>query len=727
VKNIFFLFIFFQGWLFAQTNGDGLVLKKKLYSDKTLSDSGKATIYNRLTEIYFQLNRDSAKHFNYIAEVLSLKTKDKRNYAAVLYYKAAFKYFDSQYDSTINLLNKSILNLKGIKYQFIESKQYNLYGAVEFLKGNYKLAEEYYLKNLNINIETGDTASILNTYYNISLIHNSQGDYSKAIEYNYKILEIADKVNDSTNLMLAYQGLGIAYGNVSEVNNSLLYLKKAYQIALRKKLEYEQIGILIDLGNNYKQVRNYTMALYYENRAIALATKISDQRTLSVSLSNKAATLLKMGKSLEAEDLLNQSILISKKIDFTNGTLESYITLSQIYFLRNDFEKSKYFAYSVLAISKLTGGIDDEKNAYRSLYSIYKKQNKNDSSLFYFEKYTHLKDSFINESKFKEIAVDEFKYQKQKEDEIKKLEKELYIKELDKQKVIRTAITIASIILLVFLVIVFRNYREKQKANQEIQKQKQVIESKNKDILDSINYAKRIQYGMLAQDPLLKANLNEFSILFKPKDIVSGDFYWAYETKEKFYLCVADSTGHGVPGAFMCLLNIGFLNEAINEKKLYQPHEIFNHVRQRLIENISKDGQKDGFDGTLICFDKKNSTITYAAAHNPPFVISGNSITECKYDKMPVGQGEQKESFNLYELPAKKGDVLYLLTDGYADQFGGKGEQGKKFKKKNLKDLLAKIQDKKLNDQIITIEKTFNEWKGDLEQVDDVCIIGLRI
>jgi ligand-binding sensor domain-containing protein/serine phosphatase RsbU (regulator of sigma subunit) len=259
----------------------------------------------------------------------------------------------------------------------------------------------------------------------------------------------------------------------------------------------------------------------------------------------------------------------------------------------------------------------------------------------------------------------------------------------------------------------------------EIEKQKEVIEQKNRDITDSINYAKRIQYTLLANEELLKENIKEHFIFFQPKDIVSGDFYWAANKNGKFYLAVCDSTGHGVPGAFMSLMNISFLNEAISEKNISEPHEILNYVRQRLIASVSKDGAQDGMDGILLCIDKENEMVSYAAGQNRPVMISENRLIQLEADKMPIGKGERSSSFTLFRLEMKPGDMLYLYTDGYADQFGGK--DGKKFKYRQLQELLLKHHDEPMEKQQRIYEEAINQWKGNLEQIDDILLIGIRI
>ncbi len=312
--------------------------------------------------------------------------------------------------------------------------------------------------------------------------------------------------------------------------------------------------------------------------------------------------------------------------------------------------------------------------------------------------------------------------------------------------------TLISVFAVLFYVI--RYFKgDSEVYEKEIEDKNTLISIKNKEIVDSINYAKRIQYTLLAHNDYLNKNLPEHFVLFKPKDIVSGDFYWATKivssskfgvstethnkkqetsNKELFFLAVCDSTGHGVPGAFMSLLNISFLNEAINEKNILQPHEVLNHVRKRLIESVSQDGAKDGMDGILISLNPsiggdmhQTTKISYAAANNAPILIRDGAVMELPFDKMPVGHGEKTDSFKLNTLEIKKGETLYLYTDGFADQFGG--AKGKKFKYKQLNDLLIQISKEPLEKQKLILDKSFTDWKGNLEQVDDVCIIGIRL
>ena len=261
--------------------------------------------------------------------------------------------------------------------------------------------------------------------------------------------------------------------------------------------------------------------------------------------------------------------------------------------------------------------------------------------------------------------------------------------------------------------------------------QKHELEHKNKEIVDSINYAQRIQKSLLASDQLLKKNLKDYFVFFQPKDIVSGDFYWGAELAgDRFALVTADSTGHGVPGAIMSMLNISCLNEAIEGQKLKEPKDILNYTRYKVIKHLSNDGSqeggKDGMDCSLICFDLTNNKLAYSAANNPIWIVRNNELIELKPDKMPVGKHDRdSESFNQNEFELQKNDVVYALTDGMPDQFGG--PKGKKYMYKQLKELLLSINQLPLVQQKEKLQTEFNSWKSLMEQVDDVLLIGVRV
>ncbi|UKN03691.1 SpoIIE family protein phosphatase [Paracrocinitomix mangrovi] len=302
-------------------------------------------------------------------------------------------------------------------------------------------------------------------------------------------------------------------------------------------------------------------------------------------------------------------------------------------------------------------------------------------------------------------------------------------------------LTLAAIIYLVYFIVRLRNKQLRKRQEEleqtvkertsEIELQKHVIEEKQTEILDSINYAQRIQKALLATDEMLSQHLKDYFVFFQPKDIVSGDFYWATPSNDdQFIIVTADSTGHGVPGAIMSMLNISCLEKATETAQLTEPAQILDFTRAKIIETLAKDGSKeggkDGMDCSLIKFDLKNLELTYAAAHNGLWIIRNNELMEFKSDKMPVGKHAfDSTPFTQTTIQLEKGDIVYTFTDGYPDQFGG--DKGKKFKYKSLKKLLLELHHLPMNAQKEALIDHFNIWKGDLEQLDDVCVIGVKI
>jgi two-component system, sensor histidine kinase LadS len=273
--------------------------------------------------------------------------------------------------------------------------------------------------------------------------------------------------------------------------------------------------------------------------------------------------------------------------------------------------------------------------------------------------------------------------------------------------------------------------RKVEERTQEITLQKDIIEEKNKEILSSIHYAKRIQRALLASESLLNNNLPDYFILYKPKDIVSGDFYWADVAPDgKFLMLTGDCTGHGVPGAFMSLLNISIMHELTFGRNLSRPDLLLNTQRDAIIMALNPEGtdevSKDGMDCVLCSYDFKNKKMEFACANNPLWIVRDKQLIEFKADKQPIGLHEgPKTDFTLHEVQLQAGDIVYTFTDGYADQFGG--PKGKKYKFSQLKEKLVAISDKSMEEQKGILDKTFEEWKGNLEQVDDVLLIGIKI
>ena len=430
-----------------------------------------------------------------------------------------------------------------------------------------------------------------------------------------------------------------------------------------------------------------------------------------------------------------------------SGVANCYIDIGGLYNATADFTRAIQYSDSALQVCRETKDINNERLAYQHMASAYSKTGKYKEAYESHVKFKQLTDSIFNADNSKQLGDLKTNFEvEKKEAELKiKAEAQEAITKEEKQKQQFVIYAVASVLLIVmaFSVFLFRRFKitKKQKHIIELQKdevsrqkyiveqQKNIVEEHQKEIIDSINYAERIQRSFMATKEILDENLNDYFVFFKPKDIVSGDFYWASKLNNgNFALATADSTGHGVPGAIMSLLNVTSLEKAVETHT--QPSEILNATRKIIIERLKKDGSaeggKDGMDASLTVYDFKNKKLVIAAANNPVWIIRGTETIEIKPDKMPVGKHDRQDlSFTQQEVDLQAGDVVYTLTDGFPDQFGG--DKGKKFMSKKLRELLSANAHLAMNEQMELLERTFTTWIGSMEQVDDVTLLGVRI
>ena len=688
--TIYFLFVIF--FMPAQKADS---LKHQLTLVKT--DTGKVTLYTTLASNL--LHENVTESFSFAFKGVSLSTKIKYDKGLAESYQILGNLYDfNSNDSALFYLTKS----KDLKYKLKDLKGvaslYTSIGTYYDKYGNSELALNNYIKSLKLFDSLGIPKGIAGSALGIGNVFATIKDYKKAIEYYQLSIINYEKIN-SPYLSWAINNLATVY----EKTNDRQKAKNLYEESLKLKIEnndfygavfsIDNIGLILHKEGKNQEALNYFFKALKINREHQL-----EKETFANSYKNIIESLLSINRNKEASLYLDSLWVITNQLKLSNLKLE-YVKLKSAY-----YENTK-----------------DYKNA-----------------LLYKDKYIILNDSFFNYDMNKKVSEADAKYKtEKKQKEIELLNKDNIIQQIkiDKQQAQKKWFIVGLICLIALMAYLYKSYLQKQKANTLITSQKKEVENKNliieekqKEILDSIHYAKRIQNALLASETILNENLNNhknYFIFYNPKDIVSGDFYWATEHNNKFYLAVCDCTGHGVPGAFMSLLNIGFLSEAIKEKNIEKPNEVFNYVRTRLIDSISSDGQQDGMDGILLCIDKTLNQISYAAANNEPILVSDNNIIELPKDKMPVGKGEKIQSFTLQTIDANEGDTLYLYTDGYADQFGG--PKGKKFKYKALNELLLSVVELPMHEQKEKLDTTLSSWKMNLEQVDDILIFGLKL
>jgi serine phosphatase RsbU (regulator of sigma subunit) len=270
----------------------------------------------------------------------------------------------------------------------------------------------------------------------------------------------------------------------------------------------------------------------------------------------------------------------------------------------------------------------------------------------------------------------------------------------------------------------------------ELAKSKEIIEEKHEEVLlqkkeitDSINYARSIQRAFIPTEEQFNSYFKDSFVYFKPKDIVSGDFYWAYQKDNLLFYATADCTGHGVPGGFMTMLGLSFLDDIIESKATTNPASALNLIRDKIVNTLKQSGNigenKDGMDIAICCIDKTKNELTYSSANNSLYMIRDNELTIYKGDKQPCGFYHENKPFTAHTISLKPNDCIYTFTDGFADQFGG--PKGKKFRYKQFEEILLNNVNDSFSVQKNKLSSAFESWKGDLEQVDDILVIGIKI
>jgi len=410
--------------------------------------------------------------------------------------------------------------------------------------------------------------------------------------------------------------------------------------------------------------------------------------------------------------------------------------LGDFYFVTKKYDSAKTVTEKGLQLGLESETPENIKNAAKLLTDIYGIQNQPKKSLEMLHLFIKMKDSINNEANIRQFAAIEYQAKESGLKAEQMAKEEVNKAELNRQKTIRYAFTIGFGLVLVLVVVVFRNLQQNKKKNKiitaqklEVEHQKELVEEKNKEITDSITYAKRLQEAILPPLKMVKEVFPENFVLYIPKDIIAGDFYWMEHSGEFTFIAAADSTGHGVPGAMVSVVCSNALNRSIKEFKLTEPGLVLDKARELVLETFAKsEGDvKDGMDISLLCINRKKKSITWAGANNPLWFINpaDKKLSEIKPNKQPIGKTDNPLPFTTHSIPYIEGKIIYLITDGYADQFGG--PKGKKLKYKQLEEFIVSNQEKELNQQKEILEKKFMDWKMHYEQVDDVTLLAVKI
>ncbi len=619
------------------------------------------------------------------------------------YFEIINYHYLSDPDSAIAICKKAEMISERLDYPKGKAESYAWMGYLVQGKGNISLSLEYSNKSLKIFEEIGNKEAVGTALSNIGFIYKEQGILKEALDYYGRSVKIKEEVGHKIGLAQAFENIG-------------------------------------DIKQKQGKIKE---ALDYHKRSLKINKERDNKKGIASSMNRIGMIYYDQGRINEALDYYNQSLILQKEIGNKKGIAVSLINIGIFHNDRGDFEEALEYGLKSLTISEDIGYPYNISQASSLLSEVYKKQGKGMQALEMYKLYIEMHDSVYNQDIQKAATQQEFKYayEKQKAIDSAKYDKQLAIgkEEKEKQQILVWAISVGLALVVFFLIIVFNKLKatRKQKALIEQQKevveqQKEVVESahheleeKNQEILDSILYAKRIQSAILPPLKLVKEYLKESFILYKPKDVVAGDFYWMEQKNGRVLFAAADCTGHGVPGAMVSVVCNNALNRSVREHGLTIPGEILDKTREIVVQEFQKSEEdvKDGMDIALCSIE--GNILQYAGAHNPLWIIRNGEIIETTANKQPIGQFENPEPYTTHSFDLEKGDAIYIFSDGYVDQFGG--ERGKKFKSKAFRELLLSIQDKDMEEQKKSIDETFETWIGDLEQIDDVCVIGVRV
>jgi tetratricopeptide (TPR) repeat protein len=638
---------------------------------------------------------------------------------------------------------------------------YSNIGLVYWRQGYYSQALDYYSKALKLNEELGYKSKIASALGNIGSIYLNQGDHTKALDYYLKALKTFEELKDQNKIATSLDGIGNIYGEQKEYIKALDYYFKALE-------KHEQLGdengtatSLDNIGVVYFEQKDYYKAIEYLLKSLKIENKIEDKNGMAYSFGDLGLAYCEQAKlkqrlnKIESDSLYSKALnyfFKSLKINEELGNKNIYATqlgnIGSLYTFQKKYKEAEKYLLQSLAIDTTIGFFIHIENTHEQLSNLYKQMGDYKKSLYHYQKAMIAKDSIFNKEKNKDLTRKEMNYEFDKKELAIKAEHEknalVAAAESKKQKIIILFVVVGLLIVMVFLIIVYRslqtvkiqkqvieNQKEKVEVqNSEITKQKHIVEEKNKEISDSISYAHRIQSAFLTSETYIKRNLSEYFILYKPKDVVSGDFYWMHQEGNYFYFCIGDCTGHGIPGAFMSLIGMGILNEVIYSKRIENTNEILDELRRIVILALNPEGAEDeGQDGMDIVIGRLHlptKELQYSAANNSFYIFRKGELIKCKPDKMPVGKYHDFEKpFTQNTIQLETNDIVYASTDGYSDQFGGLNER--KFMSKQFEECLKKVGDRPLKEQREILEKIFDEWQGNVEQIDDVTVVGIKI
>jgi len=573
--------------------------------------------------------------------------------------------------------------------------------------GAIEQAIRYFLLSLSVDEEIGDSSGMASAINNIGFIYYQQGNYGQAFEFFDRAADLHAAMGSEAGLASALNNIGLVQEKRKDAKAALKSFSEAEKLYRKLQDKRGLATSLNNIGSIYRSQGEVDRAMEYFEEAYIMRELSADDEGMCYSLNSMAKVELEQGFVEDAKEKAERSFALAKQIGFPELISNSALLMSQV----------------LQAEAKLDGLSDSQELViWKQIFEVE-------------QLYTEMRDSIRNVATEKATIEQSMKYQYDKEALVLKQEAEKDRLIVDNknanQKVIIWAVGAGLVLALIGGFVIMSRLRVTRKQKQIIELQKAEVDEKQGEIMASINYAKRIQQALFQTEAYVSKHLPEHFILLKPKDVVSGDFYWSIQKNDCLYLAVVDCTGHGVPGAFMSMLGIAFLNEVTSVDKALTPGEILQELRTKVINELGQTGEtgenRDGMDASLPRYNLKTKEMIWAGANSPLWRVgksAHDAFTVYKANRQPIGFHSAMELFVDHEVVVAPGDTFYLFTDGYVDQFGG--PDGKKLKSAGLKKILHEIYPMDMEEQRNELNSRFINWQNELEQIDDVCIMGIR-
>jgi serine phosphatase RsbU (regulator of sigma subunit) len=644
----------------------------------------------------------------------------------------AYSFRNSFPDSTIYYSKKSIEICESIK-QKSKLKLWTGYseaignlGIGYRLKGDYPNAKKYYFMALEMDKAMNYKFGIGKRLVGIANYFENISDYSQSLEYGFKALNVNQEIKNNRAIALSNSIIGNVYFALENYPLSLKYSLLSYSV-------FKQIDDKNNIGSSegkigaiYTEMKEYNKSFYYLNKGL----KTSRDNNL---VQGEGEILNYLGNLfLTKKDYPNalKYIYLSIELNTTNK-IESQIAiahrlLGQVSLLEKKYALAEENLLLALDLDRKSGALNNQFISEKALAEIYETTNKPQEAIKHLKHANNLRDSIFNKRNSHKISIMEVEKKDAEAKVVQEKRDFLSQQELEKQKIVRNSFIGGFILVMLIAIGIFRSLQQNRKAKTIIEKQKKEVEHQKQEILDSIEYAKRIQTTILPPPKVVKKYLDDSFILYLPKDIVAGDFYWMESVGDWVLFAACDCTGHGVPGALVSVVCHNALNRAVKEYNKIMPAEILDCVAELVLENFSTDDDvKDGMDASVCALNTSTGELFWAGANNPLWLIKNNGLLEYKPNKQPIGKFDDRVPYTNHKIEITKGDTIYLFTDGYADQFGG--DKGKKLTKAKFKEAILNMQRYNLDEQKKFLLDLHLNYKGHLGQVDDICVIGVRV